>query len=331
MPLVSILIPVYNAADYLEKCVHSVVSQTEKDWELVLVDDGSLDSSGIIADHLAAKDSRIKVIHKVNGGVSSARNAGLDAATGEYIVFIDSDDIVEPKYLEELLRWKVQGRSIVYGNVVNDYTDLQASRISFDYEDGKIIDLSNDHKGICNYRLIENGFPIAKLFRRKIIQDAHLRFDESISFHEDHVFVLSYLSLVDRVFLSAPPCYHYIHRRGVASLSRKRHSPRQLIASSRLLIDRLEQGNRRWQIPSGPELQRLYTYLGLNQLMLALQNSSPEDVQEVCREIRGRYELFREFYRPNHPWLRLIPHFLNLHPDRFLRALLNLRGKTNIH
>ena len=102
-PLISVIIPVYNVEKYLEKCINSVIGQTYKNIEIIIVDDGSTDKSGLICDFFAGKDTRIVVIHKVNGGLSSARNAGLDIAKGDYIGFVDSDDWIEPDMYECLL------------------------------------------------------------------------------------------------------------------------------------------------------------------------------------------------------------------------------------
>ena len=104
MPKISIIVPVYNVEKYLRKCVDSILNQTFKDFELILVDDGSIDTSGKICDEYNLKDNRIKVIHKENGGLSSARNAGLDIAQGEYIGFVDSDDWIELDMYEELYK-----------------------------------------------------------------------------------------------------------------------------------------------------------------------------------------------------------------------------------
>ena len=97
----SIIVPVYNVEEYITECIDSILAQTYKDWELILVDDGSTDNSGKICEEYALKDSRIKVIHKENGGLSSARNSGLDIAKGEYITFIDGDDFISPDTIEE--------------------------------------------------------------------------------------------------------------------------------------------------------------------------------------------------------------------------------------
>ena len=101
--LISVIVPVYNVESYLPRCVDSILAQSHSELEVILVDDGATDSSGAVCDAYAAKDSRITVIHKSNGGLSSARNAGLDAATGEYIAFVDSDDWIEPEMYGHML------------------------------------------------------------------------------------------------------------------------------------------------------------------------------------------------------------------------------------
>lgn len=102
-PLISVIVPVYNTQDYLARCIESIREQTYTNLEIVLVDDGSSDKSSDICDNYALIDSRIKVIHKTNGGISDARNHGLDAVKGEYVVFLDSDDFIHPKFIKFLL------------------------------------------------------------------------------------------------------------------------------------------------------------------------------------------------------------------------------------
>jgi len=102
-PLISVIVPVYNAEHFLKRCVDSIRSQTYKNFEIILIDDGSTDSSGMLCDNYQALDSRIRVIHKPNGGLSSARNAGLDICSGEYIAFVDSDDYIDSKMYESML------------------------------------------------------------------------------------------------------------------------------------------------------------------------------------------------------------------------------------
>ena len=102
-PKISVIVPVYNAEKYLHRCIDSILSQTFTDFELLLINDGSKDSSGAICDEYAAKDNRVRVFHKENGGASSARNLGLDNAKGEWIAFVDSDDLLEVNMLNHLL------------------------------------------------------------------------------------------------------------------------------------------------------------------------------------------------------------------------------------
>ena len=128
-PLISVIVPVYKAEKYLDKCVQSIVNQTYKNLEIILVDDGSPDNCPEMCDEWAKKDSRIKVIHKENGGVSSARNAGLDNSFGDYIGFVDSDDFIENDFYECL-----------YDNLVENGADI--SFCTF-----KTLDEKN--RGIC--------------------------------------------------------------------------------------------------------------------------------------------------------------------------------------
>ena len=102
-PLISIIIPVYNVKKYLLRCIRSILKQKYRNFEVILVDDGSDDGSGLLCDKLKTRDSRIRVIHKENGGMSSARNVGIEFARGEYITFVDSDDYISDRYLETLV------------------------------------------------------------------------------------------------------------------------------------------------------------------------------------------------------------------------------------
>ena len=110
--LISVIVPVYNVEKYLAKCIDSLLAQTFSDFEILLVNDGSPDASGQICDALAKSDDRIRVIHKENGGAASARNSGLDAAKGDYIAFVDGDDLIHPQYLECLLALIQKNRQI---------------------------------------------------------------------------------------------------------------------------------------------------------------------------------------------------------------------------
>lgn len=137
MAKVSVIIPVYNVEKYLKKCVMSVTAQTEKDIEIILVNDGSTDNSGKLCDELSSSDGRVKVIHKKNGGLSDARNFGLDAASSEYILFIDSDDYIEPETIELSLN-----------KAESDNSDIVMFDIQLVTEDGNVIDYIKTNKSV---------------------------------------------------------------------------------------------------------------------------------------------------------------------------------------
>ena len=127
-PLISVVIPVYNIEKYLERCVYSVREQTYKNLEIILVDDGSTDNSGLICDKLAAEDAGIRVFHKKNGGSSSARNLGISKAQGEYIGFVDSDDYIEPD-MYELLYAAIQEYDADIAQIGRDEIDEKGNRL----------------------------------------------------------------------------------------------------------------------------------------------------------------------------------------------------------
>lgn len=148
--LVSVIVPVFNVEEFLTECIDSILSQSYKNLEIILVDDGSKDSSGSICDKYAQTDSRIKVVHKENGGLSSARNAGIENATGEYIIFVDSDDVIETKAVENLLNAILrQGCPIVRMNMTSNFEELgNSSNINTIKKNS-----AEDYlKKICTYR-----------------------------------------------------------------------------------------------------------------------------------------------------------------------------------
>lgn len=165
-PLISVIIPVYNVEKYLRECVESVIGQSYKNTEIILVDDGSTDSSGMICDEYAQQDSRIKAIHKKNGGLSDARNAGLAVCTGDYISFVDSDDTIEENMLEILIRNALDNDAEISMCRSNTFGDNGHKSYS---GTGKISFYKGKEK-IINYLFFLSGASISvclKLYKRK--------------------------------------------------------------------------------------------------------------------------------------------------------------------
>ena len=188
MTKISVIVPVYNAEKYLCRCIDSILSQTFTDFELLLINDGSKDGSDAICDEYAAKDNRVRVFHKENGGVSSARNLGLDNAKGEWITFVDSDDFIPSDSLKSLSN--------------NNSEDLIIGE--FQYSNGENLfglrwnDNSverNDFSEFLSLNIDTSFFraPWCKLFKNKIITECDLRFDVSLMLGEDTIFVNTYL------------------------------------------------------------------------------------------------------------------------------------------
>lgn len=210
-PLVSIIVPVYKTEDYLRQCVDSILAQSLTDFELLLIDDGSPDGSGAICDDYARRDPRIQAIHKENGGVSSARNLGIEKAAGQYIVFIDSDDWVEPEYLAELVAADDDSANIL---VIADHQPFREDGLEErTFSEAYTARLAPDGTTGDQFRSLVFNFqifpPYCKLYRRNVILVNGLRFDTSIRTAEDFDFNRRYLELVDAVRYIPSVRYRY--------------------------------------------------------------------------------------------------------------------------
>lgn len=213
--LFSIIVPIYNVSNYLPDCVENVLSQSFKDWELILVDDGSSDGCGAMCDEYAGRDSRIKVIHKANGGLSDARNAGLAAATGEYVHFLDGDDWITEGALEDLARIiDLRNPDLIFCHFIYtypDYTTYSSPIIS-----ARINDRSKED--VIQYMLCEYGdTPWAAcryIIRRKILQEHNLLFKVGILCEDAEFFPRV---IVHANVFSVYEKPHYYYRRGVTS------------------------------------------------------------------------------------------------------------------
>ena len=208
MDLISVIVPIYKVEPYLDRCVRSIAEQTYENLEIILVDDGSPDSCPAICDAWAAKDSRIKVIHKKNGGLSDARNAGLAVATGEYVSFIDSDDHIAPDFLARLHDAMVKTGTEV-AECATDYVD----------EDGKVLRLRNaaDTPEMSKLEalrrlVLEDGVYQTvwnKLYRRDVIEGIPFAVGK---LNEDEFWTYRVLDRIGKLAVVPEPLYHYLQR-----------------------------------------------------------------------------------------------------------------------
>lgn len=207
MPInISVIVPVFNAEKYLCQCIDSILSQSYTDFELLLIDDGSIDKSGDICDEYARKDDRVRVFHKENGGVSSARNLGLDNAKGEWISFVDADDRVETDYLENLI------------SHVNNTIDLVVSYARIFDKNGNSCREVYPSKLITNENFeemfVENDMnwhtaPWSKLYRHEIIKKYNLTFCERMHISEDALFNFQFMMCSRSIYISSDTDYCY--------------------------------------------------------------------------------------------------------------------------
>ena len=257
-PLITIVVPVYNIEKYLDRCISSIINQSFQDFELILVDDGSKDKSAQICDNYVLQDSRVKVIHKPNGGVSTARNRGIDEANGSYICFVDSDDWLEQTYLQNFVDAVPEKYGVVLQSFFYDYEDSDKTVPHVLPE--KQIDKASELEFFLEYTDgVHNGFLWHRLFHTNIIKENRIRYPENVSFAEDGIFFLNYISYIDKYYITSKTGYHYFIRSN--SLTSKGKTlpidtycfllnsfaePTQRIIEQDRPDDRIEQGLRRY-------------------------------------------------------------------------------------
>lgn len=212
MPTVSIIVPVYCMEKHLNRCIDSIIEQTYNDFELILIDDGSTDRSGDICESYAEQDNRVKVYHKLNGGVGSAKNYGIERANGKYLTFIDSDDFISPKYLQLLVDADNNHQidliigGLYYCNEVNckitsslNLPDIYISREQFKTKLPHLLDL----RGL-NYH-------VAKLYKKSIIENCNIRFtDFKKTGADDTVFNFEFLKYANDIRVISSNIYSYV-------------------------------------------------------------------------------------------------------------------------
>lgn len=205
--LISIIVPVYNVEKYIEKCVNSIINQTYKNIEIILVDDGSKDRSGEICDELKLKDNRIKIIHKQNGGLSDARNAGMKIANGNYIGFVDSDDYIKEDMFETLYELCKKYNSDI--SIVS-YYEIYHDKVIGVRDSKKLYELNkiDAMKEILIDRAIQS-YAWNKLFKRELFEQ--IEFPTNKNF-EDIATTLLLFERADKVVLLEDPKYYYVRR-----------------------------------------------------------------------------------------------------------------------
>lgn len=229
--LISVIVPIYNVEPYLRQCIASIVNQTYKNIEIILVNDGSMDKSPDICDEYAAKDKRIKVVHKMNGGQDSARKKGMETANGIYIGYVDGDDWIEPEMYETLYRLaKQSGALIVESGVIDTYTDKEVVRKPFYnegfYNDKKFSDIIPTIIYTGNF--FQHGiFPymVTKLFYKECIVDYQMIPEKSNNLVDDVMCVFPSVVNSQSIYVTHKCFYHYRIRNDSTKRTRRNDIP----------------------------------------------------------------------------------------------------------
>lgn len=251
--LISVIVPIYNVEKYLRKSIDSLINQSYKNIEIILIDDGSTDNCCTICDEYAIKDSRIKVIHKENGGLSDARNKGIDIAKGKYITFIDSDDYVELNYID-----------ILYNTIIKYKADISivGHRVWYEknnFERAWYKEYVNKPKEILEKILYDDGIDLsawAKLYKTELFKQ--IRFPKGRIF-EDSATTYKLVDKSEKIAVNSIPLYNYIIRFNSISNASFSEKKMELITSTKEMTDYIRQ--KYPELSKGCDRRLMYAYL----------------------------------------------------------------------
>lgn len=250
--LISVIVPVYKVEKYLRKCIDSIIAQTYKNIEIFLVDDGSPDNCGAICDEYAHVDERIKVIHKENGGLSSARNAALDVATGDYVMFVDSDDWVEPDFcysaLEMVLKEGVKMAAFGYNNICYEKDNKRYKAYKRFTKSVRTIGASETIRHIILKDDVIFNFAWNKIYDRQLFEKIRYPYGKTF---EDNAVTYLLANKSDKIFVSDNVLYNYVRRND--GISGKWYSPKHIADRFEIWTERLK--NIRLVCPENEDMQ----------------------------------------------------------------------------
>lgn len=281
--LISVIVPVYNMEAYLHTSIESLLQQSFRDFEILLIDDGSKDSSGAICNQYARQDSRIRVIHKPNGGLSTARNTGVELAQGEYLTFCDPDDWVDPDYLQQFVDAGLDERTMPVTGILQHRASQSDRKLTVPAME---VSGAECAKAIVTMRRCDVlGFTVNKLLVTRIIKDHNIRFIEGLSHREDEIFILEYIRHISRIVINERTPYHY--RVLGSGLSKKRKPAELILQVSRQLRDLFLQAT---STPEGIYVAaRIYLQQSCEAVAAAKTPKELHRAAEVARTARKEY------------------------------------------
>ena len=310
--LVSIIVPVYNSEKWIERCVDSVIAQTYSDWQLILIDDGSLDNTPEILDEIKEKDDRIVVFHIKNGGVANARNVALLAAEGEFVTFCDGDDYYEPTFIETLLSFYRETKadlciSSVYVEYCEKTTVSSVPLLGF-YKDKDISKILHTF-----FKIYFQGL-WNKLFLNRVIRENKIEFNSQLSLAEDSIFILDYISCINSVYCEDTPIYHYVQDNS-SSLSKSCN--REIIKANNMLVNKLLAVAKKYNCDT-PALhkycRKFYLSSVCDKIYYCMLLSNCEEKRKVFKKFKENKEAVELACKSSHLSIRMLgkcPYFIN--------------------
>lgn len=265
--LISLICPVYNCEAFLPYCIDAIISQTYKNWELIIIDDGSQDNSLAICHNYAKQDSRIRVLHQEHKGVSAARNYGLETFKGNYILFVDSDDFIEPEHLLNMYdNAKIYDADLSIGSMQVFDVEIGRDITNKYFQKAKTTGVFLSKEKALEYMIYRNGYGgeiAAKLFKSSLIQN--LKFDETESIGEDFTFNRQALHIANKIIFIKDFSYHYIRRPGSAT----RNKAPEIIEKTILVAEKLESFIQKYY----PNLEQAKDVFYLNTIFYILHSN----------------------------------------------------------
>ena len=314
MPLVSVIVPVYNVENYVGKCIESICRQTYAEIEIILVDDGATDRSGSICDEYGAQDCRIQVIHKENGGLSDARNTGLASATGEYIVFVDSDDEIAPSLVEQTVACaEAQGIDIVLFDILEREEETKAERVcGMDIPRNQVFTLAEKPE-----LLLTTPSACNKLYRRRIWTESGVVYPVGRNYEDLSTIPKLVLEASKLVYLDSEPLYYYTIRQG--SIMRSGQFEKSYLQRKTALEDVIEYYKKQKQYTAyEKELEYLFFLHGyfIPSKEVVLQHGKKKYLQEFRTLLEAQFpQAMKNAYRKQYLSSR----------DKILLRLLRMR------
>ncbi|MRH42706.1 glycosyltransferase [Aquibacillus halophilus] len=322
-PKITVIVPVYKAEQYIHKCIDSILSQTFECFELILINDGTPDKSGKICDEYALKDNRVIVNHKPNGGVSSARNNGIKIAKGEYMLFVDSDDWIEPNTLSTLIDHTLNDENdvIIFGLIKDLFSKKELIKSEyngfFKKQQISIEDLRNNFIYFLNSVGMHPSWMY--LFKTDIIVEQNLYFDSKLVLYEDFDFNLRYLNHSSKITFIPDALYHYNLDASTNQLAKRNKinivSDISTVCNS--LFDFINHTNQNMMLKKNAE--QMYSYV-LPMYTLCLKNII---IHKKVTKMSEKFEVLKQLHNDENFRLVMLHYANSIRFYKFLFILLN--------